>query len=131
MVSPGGDLFFSFKTCAARFMCAFGTFRLYAQTAYLRTFLHVLHDCTIKMAFYISTIYNIYPLYIPIKYIFYMYIYKINRAIVRMPYITAFESCSNRAKIVRQIVPSVLIVPIGELLHRSSLDILCKLTKLP
>ena len=79
--------FFPFKTCAARFMCAFGTFRLYAQTAYLRTFLHILHDCTIKMAFYISTIYNIYPLYIPIQYIFYMYIYIINRAIVRMPYI--------------------------------------------
>ena len=78
-------------------MCALGTFRLYAQTAYLRTFLHVLHDCTIKMAFYISTIYNIYPLYIPIQYIFYIYIYKINRAIVRMPYITAFEGCLNRA----------------------------------
>ena len=39
--------------------------------------------------------------------------------------------CSNRAlhvSCVRVCVPSV---PIGEFLHRSSLDILCKLTKLP
>ena len=104
MVSPGGDLFFHSKralhvSCvrSARFACM------------LKPLIYALFCifCTIarlKWLFYISTIYNIYPLYISIQFFFYIYIYKINRAIVRMPYITAFESCSNRVKIVYQIV---------------------------
>ena len=43
-------IFLLLKTCAARFMCAFGTFRLNAQTTYLRTFLCVWHACTDETA---------------------------------------------------------------------------------
>ena len=104
MVSPGGDLFFCHsKFVITRFFTRLYTFRVYGLnhlSAWFEVLFTRLHD---KNGSFIFIIYNIYTLYIPIINFYYVYIY--NKSCNRVKCVSmGFESCSNRVKIVYQIV---------------------------